>query len=207
MDIQITTISEDHAQALEELQRVCFPTLSDNELMRAEHFRSHARLFPEGNFVVVADNKIVGLGSGFLTEFDFDHPDHTFQEIIAEGFYTNHDPDGDYYYGGDISVHPEYRRRGIGSKLYEARKNLVIERKLKGIVAGGLIPGYADHKTQLTPQAYVDKVVAGELYDSTLSFQLKHGFIVRSLLQDYIEDNASDNWATLIVWENPNFTR
>ena len=54
-------------------------------------------------------------------------------------------------------------------------------------------------------QEYVDKVAAGALRDDTLSFQLARGFTVRGLLRDYIEDAASDNWATLIVWENPDY--
>ena len=57
----------------------------------------------------------------------------------------------------------------------------------------------------MTPRQYVDQVVAGALYDSTLSFQLGRGFAVRGLLEDYIEDDASDNWATLIVWLNPSY--
>ncbi|MCB0127868.1 MAG: GNAT family N-acetyltransferase, partial [Caldilineaceae bacterium] len=73
------------------------------------------------------------------------------------------------------------------------------------IVAGGLIPGYADHKSTLSVQAYVDQVVAGELFDPTLSFQLRSGFRVRGLIRDYIEDSASDNWATLIEWVNPDW--
>ena len=52
---------------------------------------------------------------------------------------------------------------------------------------------------------YVDKVVAGALFDSTLTFQLKMGFEVRGLLENYIEDSASDNWSTLIVWDNPEY--
>jgi hypothetical protein len=75
----------------------------------------------------------------------------------------------------------------------------------KGIVAGGLIPGYARYKSMLTPHEYVDKVVAGELFDPTLSFQLRNGFYVRGSLQNYIEDSASDNWATLIEWVNPDY--
>jgi hypothetical protein len=47
--------------------------------------------------------------------------------------------------------------------------------------------------------------VAGQLQDSTLTFQLRMGFRVRGLIPDYIEDSASDNWATLIEWLNPDF--
>ena len=62
---------------------------------------------------------------------------------------------------------------------------------------------FANFKDRISVQEYVDRVVAGDLQDSTLSFQLGQGFVVRGLLEDYIEDAASDNWATLIVWTNP----
>lgn len=203
--IRIDTIKPSYAKALEQLQRDCFPTLAADELMSEAHFLKHCRLFPEGNFVALAGDRVVGLGSGFLIDFDFDHAQHSFQEIIAGGSYSRHDPRGEWYYGGDISVHPEYRRRGIGSRLYAARKEIVQTLNRKGIVAGGLIPDFAEYKDRFTVQQYVDRVVAGELRDSTLSFQLGRGFVVRGLLEDYIEDAASDNWATLIVWENPDF--
>ncbi len=203
--IRIDIIRPQHAEALQQLQRDCFPTLADSELMNAAHFRNHCRLFPEGNFVALAGERVIGLGSGFLIDFDFTHAQHSFQEIIDGGWYSHHDPQGDWYYGGDISVHPEFRRRGVGSRLYAARKGIVQRLNRRGIVAGGLIPGYAAHKPDMTAPEYVDKVVAGKLRDNTLSFQLGQGFEVRGLLRDYIEDEASDNWATLIVWENPDY--
>ena len=171
--------------------------------MREEHFLNHCRLFPQGNFVALHRDRVIGLGSGFLIDFDFEHAQHRFQEIIDGGFYRNHDPEGDWYYGGDISVHPEFRRRGVGSQLYEARKGIVKQLNRRGIVAGGLIPGFAAYKETMSPGEYVERVASGDLYDSTLSFQLGRGFEVRGLLEDYIDDDASDNWATLIVWENP----
>ncbi|MCY3781424.1 MAG: GNAT family N-acetyltransferase [Chloroflexi bacterium] len=207
MTIRIETIEPRYARALEQLQRDCFPTLGAEELMREEHFLNHCKLFPEGNFVALLDERVIGLGSGFLIDFDFEQAQHSFQEIIDGGYYSHHDPQGDWYYGADISVHPDFRRRGVGSLLYGARKDIVRGLKRRGIVAGGLIPGFADYKAAMTPQDYVARVVAGELYDSTLSFQLGRGFAVRGLLEDYIEDEASDNWATLIVWENPDFQR
>lgn len=206
MGIRLVTIRPEHAEALERLQTDCFPTLAPSERMREEHFLSHCRVFPEGDFVALDGERVVGLGSGFFTDFDFDHPRHTFQEIIAGGFYTNHDPEGAWYYGGDISVHPDYRGRGIGRLFYEARKVLVRRMERKGIVAGGVLPGYAAHRGELSVPEYVDKVVAGELVDPTLSFQLRNGFVVRGLLEGYLEDKASDNWAVLIVWENPDRT-
>src|SRR5690606_27139918 len=104
-----------HAASLERLQAVCFPYLGDAERMKAEHFLAHQMVFPEGEFVAVTDRSpdgsplseevVIGLGSGFLTRFDLEHPDHSFLEIIAGGTYANHDPEGDWYYGADMSVH------------------------------------------------------------------------------------------------------
>jgi GNAT superfamily N-acetyltransferase len=211
--IRILRARPEHAEALERLQRACFPNLGEQELMRAEHFRHHQRLFPEGEFVALAwtdpagaplsRGRVVGLGSGFLVDFDFDSPSHTFQEIIGAGWYSDHDPDGAWYYGADISVHPDYRGRGIGSMLYRARQDLVRRLGRRGIVAGGALPGFREHRGEMGVPAYVDRVVAGELFDPTLSFQLRNGFAVRGLLQGYIEDAYTDDWATLLVWENP----
>lgn len=204
-DLIVETIKPEHAEGLEALQRICFPTLAEEEYLLKKHFLKHCELFSEGNFVAKIDGKIVGLGSGFLCDFDFEHPNHSFMEIIEGGFYTGHDPSGDWYYGADISVHPDYRRRGIGGKLYDARQGIVKELNKKGIVAGGLIPTYAEYKDKMTVHEYVEKVVAGEIYGKTLTFQLNNGFEVRGMIENYIEDEVSDNWATLIVWDNPDY--
>jgi GNAT superfamily N-acetyltransferase len=201
----ITTLAPAHFTALEELQRIVYPTLGVQELMRAEHFAAQYALFPAGQIVALVDGQVVGQGSGFFIDCDFAHPNHSFREICADFYFTNHNPNGAYYYGADISVHPAYRGRGIGRLIYDARKELVRAANRRGIVAGGLLPGYAQYKGKLSLTEYVDRVVAGILPDSTLSFQLRMGFVVRGLIPDYIEDSASDNWATLIEWVNPDY--
>lgn len=201
----ITTLQPAHFEGLEELQRIVYPTLGVHELMRVEHFASQYAIFSEGQIVVLDDRRVIGQGSGFFLDFDFDHPAHTFAGICDNFYFRTHDPDGAYYYGADISVHPEYRGHGIGKLIYRARKDLLRRYNRRGIVAGGLIPGYMRYKGKLSVPEYVDRVVAGELTDPTLSFQLKQGFVVRGLIENYIEDSASDNWATLILWENPDF--
>jgi predicted N-acetyltransferase YhbS len=54
----------------------------------------------------------------------------------------NHRDDADWYYGVTIAVDPQYRRLGIGQQLYVLRKETVRRLGKKGIVAGGVIPGY-----------------------------------------------------------------
>jgi GNAT superfamily N-acetyltransferase len=200
--IEIVNIRPEYAEGLAQLQRDCFPTLGTQELMREEHFLSHCRIFPDGDFVVLLGERIIGLGSGFFVDFDLEHPNHTFLEMIDGGYYTRHNPNGLYYYAADISVHPEFRGQGIGRRLYNARKDLVRRSRKKGIIGGGLLPGYVHHKRELTVTDYVDAVVRGDLVDPTLTFQLRNGFKVMGMIENYIEDSASDNWATLILWEN-----
>ena len=201
----IKTIQPAYFEGLAELQRIAYPTLGVHELMRVEHFASQYQVFPEGQIVVLDGARVIGQGSGFFLDFDFDHPAHTFAGICDNFYFRTHEPNGAYYYGADISVHPDYRGRGIGKLIYRARMELLRRYNRRGIVAGGLIPGYARFKGTMSVQEYVDRVVAGELTDSTLTFQLKQGFVVRGLIENYIVDSASGNWATLIVWENPDF--
>lgn len=202
-----------HAPHLEALQVRCFPTLGAQELMRAAHFLHHRTVFAEADLVAVAhrdlagaplaEPQVVGLGSGFFVDFDFAHPGHTFRELIDDGWYGRHDPAGAWYYGADVSVEPAWRGRGIGRRLYDARKALVRRHGKRGIVAGGVLPGFARHKHVLTAAEYVARVVAGELVDPTLTMQLRNGFVVAGVLQGYLEDAAADDWAALIVWRNP----
>ena len=201
-DFEFVNLTEELAPKCAELELSTFDHANPEDLLQEEDMLAYARTFPEGFFVVLHGDKVVGQAGGIYLNFDFDHPQHTIAEITGDHQCANHDPDGDWYYGTDIIVHPDYRRRGIGKELYELRKALVIRDGKKGIIAGGYLPGYAEHKSEMSASEYCDKVVAGELYDGTLSFQLQNGFEVRGVLENYIEDDATDGWASLIVWRN-----
>ncbi len=122
------------------------------------------------------------------------------------GFHgEKHDPNGEWYYGTDIAVNPAYRGRGIGRELYDLRKDLVRRYNRAGIVAGGVIPGFADHKHAMSAEEYVAKVVSGELTDPTLTFQLRNGFQALGAIAEYWSDPAVDNHASFIVWHNPDY--
>src|SRR5919109_3366789 len=199
-EILVTNTRPELIPQLVELQIICYPTLADSSRLKAPHFRSHLRIFPEGQWVALDGERVVGMSAGFLYTFDFDHPHHTFDEIIASGFFTRHNPRGRDFYGADVSVHPDYRGRGIGRRLYNARKELVRHRRLRGIVAGGMIPGFANHKSVMDAETYVARVVAGDIFDPTLSVQLRQGFRIRGLLPDYLPDSATGRWSVLIEW-------
>lgn len=202
LSIEISNLDASLAEALEEIEHLSFPMANRDDLLSADDIRAYAEIFPEGYFVATVDGQPVGQGAGIYLDFDLDNPQHTIAGITGEHQCGNHDPDGDWYYGTDISVHPDYRGRGIGRLLYEARKDLVRIDGKRGIIAGASLPGYFHHKDSMSAKEYVDEVVARQLTDPTLSFQLSNGFEVRGLLEGYLEDEADDGWAALIVWEN-----
>lgn len=194
-------LTEDLAEQCAALELASFPHADPDDLLSADDIRAYARIFPEGFFVCLDGGRVVGQGAGILLDFDFEHPQHTIAGITGEHQCGNHDPDGEWYYGTDIVVHPDYRRRGIGRRLYELRKELVVHLGKRGIVAGGYLHDFIHHKDRMSASAYLDAVAAGEIHDATLTFQLENGFEIRGLLPGYLRDEGTDDHAALIVWE------
>jgi 4-aminobutyrate aminotransferase/(S)-3-amino-2-methylpropionate transaminase len=189
----------EHADELEALQRTCFPTLVDAERFKAAHYRKHIELFPSGQLVALDGDRVVGATTTLRLTFDFDHLDHTFADIIQGGWLTSHQPDGDWLYGADIGVDPDYRGRGIAMALYAARQEVVWRFDLKGQVTAGMIRGFAAVKDRMSAEQYYADVVAGRISDPTLSMQLRVGFEPRALLANYLNDPVCDNYSVLIV--------
>lgn len=207
-EILIINTRLEYVEQCAALQPLCYPTLAVEEQLTAAHFANHIKLFPEGQFIALdmATGRVVGTTAGFLTHVNFEHfKHHTFYEAVAGGWLTNHDPRGNYYYGVDMCVHPEYRGRGIARRLHDARKQLCKWLGLKGQVIGGMIPGYANYKFVMTAYEYVHYVQAGLIYDSTLTTQLRNGFVLRGMLQNYLHDPPTDGWSTLLEWRNPDY--
>jgi hypothetical protein len=106
-------------------------------------------------------------------------------------------------YGVESCVHPDYRSRGVGSKLMDARFDVLRRLNLRGMIAGGMPMDYHTVAEQMSFADYVREVVEGRRYDTNLTKQLHKGFRVHNLIPEYIYDPRTLNWAVAIVWENP----
>lgn len=188
-----------HAQQLEELQRIVFPTLAEEERFRAPHYLKHIELFPEGQFVVLDQERVVGMTTSLRMHFDFEHPGHTFADVIQGGWLTSHDPSGPWLYGADMGTHPDYRKRGIARALYAARQRTVRMLGLRGQITMGMPIGFASKKSELSMEQYYEMVVRGQLNDPTVSQQMHMGFEPRGFFAEYLNDPACGNYGICLV--------
>ncbi|HEX5961653.1 MAG TPA: bifunctional GNAT family N-acetyltransferase/carbon-nitrogen hydrolase family protein [Rhodanobacteraceae bacterium] len=171
----------------------------------AEMLQSQQTHFPEGQFVAEYEGEVIGYCATFRIDEATALAPHTWMQITGSGMASRHNPDGDWLYGMEVVVHPGHRNIRIGRRLYQARKRLCTDLKLRGIVFGGRLPGLARHLARYgSAEAYVQAVVDGRRRDPTLSFQLANGFEVIGLLREYVpSDHESLGWAVHLAWRNP----
>ena len=198
--IVITSTQPEHVRQLERLQTIVFPTLAPELLFRAEHYLKHLEIFPEGQFVALHGEQVVGATSTVRLPYDHGHHKHpSFAEIIQGGWLTSHQPNGDWLYGADVSVHPHSRRMGIARGLYKARQDLVHRLGLKGQIAGGMLSGYGAVKDKMSAIQYFEALLMDKIVDPTLSAQRRVGFELKELLPNYLDDPVCDNYGVLIM--------
>lgn len=196
----------DMVEQLEAIQRASFPSLAEEEIMTAAHYTAQIKRFPEGQFAILNNTGLaVACSTDFRTKVDFDNFQHRYIDAVDHNWLGKHDPKGDWLYGADIGVLPEYRRQGLATMLYHARHDLVRRLNLRGHVAGGMLKGYGKYKDEMPVEDYVERVTAGEMFDPTLSIQLKRGFKVHGVIQNYVDDPSCDGKAAFIVWYNPDY--
>ena len=161
--------------------------------------------FPQGQFVAEYDGCLVGFCATFRIDETLAMARHDWLTITGGGFASRHDPRGDWLYGMEICVDPEYRNLRIGRRFYRRRRELCEDLNLKGIVFAGRLPGFARWQRRSGGEVddYIDEVRGGSRRDSALSFQLRNGFEPIGVLPRYLpEDRASAGYAVHLVWRN-----
>ncbi len=166
---------------------------------------SHLHVFPEGQLVAVdlPSGRIVGMAASLIVRWDEYEIDTNWRDMTDGGMFTNHDPTGRTLYGAEVMVEPGLQGRGIGRKLYAARRDLARRLRLRRIRAGARLRGYHHYSGQMSAEEYTLKVVKGELRDPTLSFQVKQHFRVIAVVPNYLRfDPDSLGYAAVIEWIN-----
>lgn len=198
--LQVRPMQQADAEQCEELQHIVFPQLADEEILHAPQYSRHLEIFPEGQYVITDGLSVIASTSTMRYNYDpADTTHHTFFETMGGGWLTTHVPNGNWLYGLDMGVHPAYRGKGLAKVLYRARQHTCLELNLKGQMMVGMLNGYLHHSESLSIDAYYDKIVSGELFDPTVSVQIKIGFEIQKLMKEYLSDPTCGNAGALLM--------
>jgi GNAT superfamily N-acetyltransferase len=182
------------------LQPLAFPPPFSPDLhWRPAHLRAHVRIFPEGQFVAIADGQVVGACSNCIVSEEGWQAHGSWLATVGGPYLENHQAGGSTLYGIDITVHAQYRRLGIGRAFYAKRYEFV---KSHGLTRYGTACRIPDYRASGFPstESYARAVVAGERFDRTLSPLLRYGLSFIEVLHDYMDDPESDDSAALLEW-------
>ncbi len=186
---------------MENILRTIYP--ADDEVWTGEQFESMIARFPEGQICIEDRGKVVAAALSLIIRWDKFSSNPTFPNIVGDGHLRNHDPDGDYLYGFDTFVHPDYREMRLGRRLYDARKELCEQLNLKGILVGGRISHYEAYDTDMSAEEYVRMVKRKEIYDPVLTFQFANDFHTKALIKDFTPSRAGvREYPVLLEWNN-----
>jgi GNAT superfamily N-acetyltransferase len=202
MNVSVRRMQPSDFDGIIGISRAIYP---DSPSWSADQLASHLEVFPEGQFVAELDDRLVGMAASLIVLWDDYSMETSWREFTDNGWFRNHDPArGRTLYGAEVMVHPDVQGKGIGKKLYERRRDLCQRLGLLRIRAGARLAGYHRYADSLSPEEYTRRVVAGELSDPTLSFQLSRNFVVIGVARQYLRhDRESQGHAAVIEWLNP----
>ena len=203
--IQVRPWTAADIPAIVQCHQAAYPEYPDDWWYDDRVYTMQFNAFPEGQFLAEVEGQVVGYATSLIVQIDDEAEWYTYSEITGAGTFSNHTPSGDTLYGADIAVRPEFRGRGVSKQLYIYRKKLLRRYNLRRMVAYGRIPGYINHAGKMTAEEYVAAVTRGELTDPALNAHLRTGYTVKRVLLDFLGDEPSMNYCTLLEFPNPNF--
>ncbi|MGE0490179.1 MAG: GNAT family N-acetyltransferase [Vulcanimicrobiota bacterium] len=167
--------------------------------------RGQINNFPEGNFVAICDEKVVGYCATLRISEKRAFREHSWKQISGGGYGSTHEPEGDWLYGYEVFVDPDFRRLRIGDRLYRQRRQLCQHYRLKGIIICGRLPFLSKRIRRVgTVENYIEAVQNKEIKDPTFGFQVRQGFEFVKVIKEYLPlDRDSLGHGALMIWRNP----
>ncbi|MGE0560834.1 MAG: carbon-nitrogen hydrolase family protein [Flavobacteriales bacterium] len=201
-NVELSFLSLDDYQELKSAMIEAYASMP-NSFWKEEQIQTLINIFPEGQVVIKANNKIAGCALSIIVDSSKFEDKHTYKEITGNYTFDTHHDNGDTLYGIDVFIKPEFRGLRLARRLYDYRKELCERLNLKGIAFGGRIPNYHKYAHEYTPKQYIEKVKRKEIHDPVFNFQISNDFYPSKILKNYLEgDKDSNDYAVLLKWDN-----
>lgn len=198
MNPKVQLFEIDFAEGAEELQTICFPfPFPTEDLFKADHYRYNSRTFPEGQFMIIFDDKLVATSSNLIVSEKAWANLTTWKNLVGGLEIKNHDPNGTTLFGVDISVHPSFRNQGLARLIYDARIKLSQRLGLSRFTTACRLPGLS-RKPNESPLTFVNKIVEGEEWDLPLSAFLRLGMNFTGVKEEFMPDPESRNCCAIL---------
>lgn len=206
-EVELSYLKVEDYDDLKEVMIAAYASMP-NAYWREKNIKDLISRFPEGQVVIRINGELAGCALAIIVDYSKFDKKHTYREITGDYSFDTHDPEGDVLYGVDVFITPKYRGLRLGRRLYDYRKEICERMNLRGITFGGRIPNYHKYKDEITPREYIQKVRNLEIHDPVLNFQLSNDFHPVRVIKGYLEgDEASDEYAVLLEWDNIYFEK
>lgn len=201
-NIELAYLTKEDYSELKEVMKESYQHMSSS-YWKEHQIDKLLKIFPEGQVVIKVNGHVAGCALSIMVKQSSVEEPHTYKDITANYTFDNHTKYGDFLYGIDIFIKPEFRGLRLGRRLYDFRKELCENKNLKGIVFGGRMPNYHNYVNELTPKQYISKIKSKEIEDPVINFQLSNDFYPVRILKGYLEgDISSQEFALLLRWDN-----
>lgn len=159
---------------------------------------SQLAVFPRGQVGVEHQGELIAIASTLIVDLGRDeYRPHTLAGITDDGYFNNHNEDGDTLYCACFAVSHRFERDSsvsgaLVAELREVCKNNRLRRILLGCVS-----------TSLESRAVSDAAQTGHIRATTtfVSQALEHGFVLSARLPNYVPEEPGK--AALLEWRNP----
>lgn len=205
-NISIAQMDSSHFQGVVDLQRACFPEPFPQHLLwTPDHLASHHHRFPEGQFVALDGEQVIGSASSLVLSETTWSSLSTWEGTCGGWYFENHDNEANTLFGADIGVHPQWRGHGVAKRLYDERFTLVRQLGLTRFGTACRIPGFSEWSTNTCSDSiltYCRLVADGNLADPTLTPLLKMGLTLVRVAYNFMDDPESADAAAVLELRN-----
>jgi hypothetical protein len=203
--IQVRLYAPDDYAGLIAVFEDCYAGIDDN-FASMDDMEDLRLSYPDGQIVACIGDEVVGVILSLHCKYaQFSQP-QKMTDIYNPAQFASYGEGADSLFALEILVKSTHQRKGIGKLLNERLTETLVRNNLRAFIGVSRVSGYGALQAHMTIDAYLQKVVAGELNDPSLSYNCSNGMLPKMAVADYYPpDLASAGYGALVIQQNPHY--